>query len=139
MDNYFVEWEKAFKKFFQDEFWNDFNHFFAENALQPQVNLYESKDQILCIILWPLLKTMEDVDIKVYNRALEVSGRIKFEYKGFRLIQQEIFQGDVKRKIELPYPVRQDNMESSYDRGLLKIRLDYLSNQKHKKNINVIE
>ncbi|MBM4765222.1 Hsp20/alpha crystallin family protein [Bacillus sp. B15-48] len=90
-----------------------------------KVNIYESGHELLCIFRLPGLK-LKEVDIDVYDKFLEVKGTVHIHDNGFRPIQQEIFQGSVFRKVELPYPVRTDKIDASYHHGYLLITLHRL-------------
>ncbi|MGO4889709.1 Hsp20/alpha crystallin family protein [Anaerobacillus sp. MEB173] len=125
MNNNFPDnWKKLLPGFLGDDFFSSFENLgFETNAFK--VNVYESGNEVLCVFAIPGLK-IEDVDIYVYQRTIEVRGNVHLDYNGFRLIQEEIPQGSVKRTLELPYPVREDKVDASYQRGMLMIHLHRL-------------
>jgi HSP20 family protein len=117
------DWNHPFKSPFQDEFWNNFQSAFNGNDQQPRVNIYQAGHELKCIIFLPGVKKVEDIFLNVSENTLEVSGNNSQEHSGFQLIQQEIPQGPFKRIIELPFPVRKDKIDASYNRGLVTIHL----------------
>lgn len=119
-----TNWKKMMPNFFGDDFFSDFQNILSDNG-GPKINIYESGNEILCIISLPGLK-LEEVDIYAYERTLEVRGTIHVDYNGFRLVKEEIPQGPFKRTIELPYPVRDDKVDASYQRGILIIHMHRL-------------
>ncbi|WP_088105443.1 Hsp20/alpha crystallin family protein [Halalkalibacter urbisdiaboli] len=124
MDNFSNEWSKPFRRFFDDEFWGKFDHYFNGIGNQPLVNVYESENELICNVCLPGLKKVDDIRLNVVNQnTLEISCTINLEYKGFRLIQEEINQGVINRTINLPFSVRNDKIEASYKRGLLTVHL----------------
>ena len=123
--------------FLGSDFFSEFQGMVNNANNGARVNIYESGNELICTFALPGLK-LEDVDIYAYQRTLEIRATQHIDYKGFRLIQEEIAQGPLKRTIELPYPVRDDKVEATYRGGMLIIHLHRLiqSNQ-IKKKINV--
>ncbi|WP_332692653.1 Hsp20/alpha crystallin family protein [Halalkalibacter lacteus] len=117
------EWNHPFKSHFQDEFWKNFQNVFSGNDQHPRANIYQAGHELKCILFLPGIKKVEDIYLNVGENTLEVSGNTSFEYPGFQLIQQEITQGPFKRIIELPFPIRKDKIDASYNRGLITIHL----------------
>ncbi len=95
------------------------------NISSIKVNIYESGHELLCIFRLPGL-ILREVDIDVYDRTLTLSGSVTIDDHGFRPIQEEIFEGIVRRKVELPYSVRTDRVEVSYHHGHLIVHLHRL-------------
>lgn len=123
LDYYSHQWSKPMQRFFEDDFLGNFNSFFNGMIQQPRANLYESENELICAIFLPGIKKVEDIHLTIDERTIEVSGTSNLEYNGFRLNQEEIYQGEFKRVMELPYPVRQDKSEASYQRGILTVHL----------------
>ncbi len=129
-------WKKSMPSFLGEDFFSDFQNLLFDSS-GPKINIYESGNEILCVFALPGLK-LEDVDIYAYERTLEVRGTLHVDYNGFRLIQEEIPQGPFKRTIELPYPVRDDKVDASYQRGVLVVHLHRLiRSTKVNKKVNI--
>lgn len=130
--NWPSHWKKTLPKFLGEDFFASFENIASENS-GASVNIYESSNEVLCVFAIPGLK-LDEVDIYAYERTLEVRGTIHFDFNGFRLIQEEIPQGPIKRTIELPFPVRDDKVDASYFRGTLIIHLHRLIRPEHARN-----
>ncbi|WP_246942876.1 Hsp20/alpha crystallin family protein [Bacillus pinisoli] len=128
----FANWKDQFHGFFGDDFWKNFDGIFQNHLTQ--YNLYQGDNELLCVINIPGIDQLDDIDLFVNQNTLEVEGKINLNFKGFKLVQEGIFQGKFKREIELPYQVREDRMEASYKHGLLMIHLHKLIPADGKKN-----
>lgn len=129
-------WKKSLPNFLGEDFFSDFQNLIFDNN-GPKLNIYENGNELLCIFALPGLK-LEEVDIYAYEKTLEVRGTLHVDYNGFRLIQEEITQGPFKRTVELPYPVRDDRVDASYQRGVLIIHLHRLIRSTPvKKKVNI--
>ncbi|WP_230501274.1 Hsp20/alpha crystallin family protein [Sutcliffiella rhizosphaerae] len=115
------DWRKQWDQFFGDEFWNGFEPYF-EN-MQTQTNLYKSENELLCVMSLPGLINPENVQLYVRPQKLEVKGQIHLNIQGYELIEEGIAQGEFQRTFELPFPVRDDKMDATYENGLLYIHL----------------
>ncbi|MDX5475361.1 MAG: Hsp20/alpha crystallin family protein [Bacillaceae bacterium] len=118
---HFHDWRKNWDQFFGEEFWNGFEPMFQN--MHTQTNLYKKENELLCIIALPGLNQPEDVEVFIRNQKIEVKGVTRIPIQGFELIDEGIAQGNFERIIELPYPVRDDKVEATYENGLLYIHL----------------
>ncbi|MDT8860284.1 Hsp20/alpha crystallin family protein [Alkalihalobacillus sp. MEB130] len=128
MNDFYNDVPKPFKKFFSDDFWGNFDHMFQEFESQkqsqfPKTNIYESGNELVCILLLPGIERMDDINLNVNSNILSVSGTIHLPFEGYHSNKEEIFEGSFKRDIQLPFPVRSDKVMASYKRGFLKICL----------------
>ncbi|WP_416148234.1 Hsp20/alpha crystallin family protein [Salipaludibacillus sp. HK11] len=126
------------KKFFEDDFLGNFNSFFNGMVQQPRANVYESENEVICAIFLPGIQNVEDIDLTINERTLEVRGTSRLEFKGFRITQEEVYQGEFKRIMELPYLVRQDKSDATFKRGILTVHLYRLITDKKSNNGVVI-
>lgn len=132
----FNKWQQNFHKFLDDDFWIDFKDIMFDKG--PKVNIYESGNEVICLIFLPGLKDVNSVNLFTYKQVLEISGKLQFHIPHFRLIQEELLQGDFKRSIELPFPVRDDKIEATYHHGILTVHLHrLLSNPEHRNRISI--
>ncbi|WP_034742768.1 Hsp20/alpha crystallin family protein [Halalkalibacter wakoensis] len=122
-------WKKSLPNFLGEDFFSAFENMDVEgnssSHAEVSMNIYESGNELLCIFATPGLK-LEDVDIYVYEKTLEVRGNINIDYNGFRLVHQEIPQGPIQRTVELPFAVRDDKVEALFKSGHLFIHLHRL-------------
>ncbi|UTR10084.1 Hsp20/alpha crystallin family protein [Evansella sp. LMS18] len=131
MNGFFNEVPKPFKRFFEDDFWGNFDNMFQELEQQkksqfPRVNIYESGNELICILAMPGVERLEDIHLNVTGNILTVSGSTNLPIRNFQPKQEEIYQGNFNRDIQLPYPVRSDKVNASYKRGLLFVYLHRL-------------
>ncbi|GAE34314.1 Hsp20/alpha crystallin family protein [Halalkalibacter akibai] len=134
-------WKKSLPNFLGEDFFASFENMDIEGSstnTSINMNMYESGHELLCIFTLPGLK-LEDVDIYVYEKTLEVSGTMHIDYNGFRLLHQEIYQGPVKRTVELPFAVRDDKVEAFFKGGNLFIHLFRLIRPEQSKNKVVVQ
>ncbi|WP_139367523.1 Hsp20/alpha crystallin family protein [Bacillus alkalicellulosilyticus] len=125
MNNHFPNnWKGMLPNFLGDDFFSSFNQL-ATNSSTTKVNIYESGNELIVVFSLPGLK-VEEVDIYAYERTLEVRGTVHIDFNGFRLVQEEMVQGPIKRSIELPFPVKEDKVDAAYQRGMLVIHLHRL-------------
>ncbi|TCT18930.1 HSP20 family protein [Melghiribacillus thermohalophilus] len=116
------EWKKNMDRFFGEEFWNEF-----EGILKPpipQVNMYQSDNEIICICNIPGIDDGKKIDVLIDYASIQIRGEMNVhpDYGG-HLIQEEILQGAFDRTLELPFPVRSDKYHADYQNGLLIIHL----------------
>jgi HSP20 family protein len=138
-DNY-KSWKQYAQNLLGDDFFGDFKGLLKDKG--PMVNVYESGNEILCLIALPGLKKLNDIDIYVNYSTLNVQGKVAYKFKGFRLIQDEIYEGSFNRTIELPFPVRDHPIDATYEKGLLLVHLHRLierHDSKPKINIKELE
>ena len=90
----------------------------------PAVDILESEEAITLKADIPGVK-VEDIDIKVENNTLTLSGHRKFEkdekVKGFHRIERSY--GDFVRSFALPPTVETDKVGAEYRNGVLAITL----------------
>jgi HSP20 family protein len=134
-------WKKNLDSFLGDEFFHNFEGIFQYNHF-PQVNVYQTENEIIVVASIPGLHDMNSVDVYVEHQTIELKGRVDIKFKGFRLAQDELFNGNFERKIQLPFPVKDDRVDATYQNGLLIIHLHRLipeDNYKQKISVRKID
>ena len=90
----------------------------------PPVDIYENEHSIQLKLEVPGIDE-KDLDIKVENNTLTVSGERKFEKEekeeNFRRVERRF--GSFTRSFTLPSTVSTDDIQADYDHGVLKVRL----------------
>ena len=93
-------------------------------AFVPQVDVYEDEHSIQLKLEVPGIDE-KDLDIKVENNVLTVSGERKFEKEekeeNFRRVERRY--GSFTRTFTLPTTVDSEKVSANYDKGVLKIVL----------------
>jgi HSP20 family protein len=126
------EWKNNMDHFFGEKFWSEFEGIIKPPI--PQVNIYKSDNEVLCVVNLPGMKKIDNVDVFVDYTTLELRGIISIDPGNKQLIQEEIIQGTFDRNIELPFPVRSDKISATYKGGLLYIQLYRLITKESNKN-----
>lgn len=116
-----TDWTKNMDQFFGENFWNDFENLIKPTI--PQINMYQTDNEVLCIVNIPGLTSINQIDIFVNYTTLELRGHIDLDFKLGTVYKEEIQQGVFDRKITLPFPVRSDKITANYKSGLVFIQL----------------
>ncbi|ALX49063.1 Hsp20/alpha crystallin family protein [Lentibacillus amyloliquefaciens] len=115
------DWRNHVDHFFSGHFWNE-----VENIIKPtipQINIYQYDHELICVACIPGLTDPNQIAIFCNHTLLEIKGVIDIGFKGGKVIKEEIVQGVFERRIALPFPVKQDKINVSYQNGLVVIRL----------------
>jgi HSP20 family protein len=93
-------------------------------SFAPAVDVYENGEKVVLKLDVPGIKE-EDLDIRVENQTLSVRGERKFEKEekeeNFHRIERRY--GSFFRSFSLPTTVDTENVEASYNAGVLKLEL----------------
>src|SRR5271167_94545 len=96
----------------------------AAGAFVPPVDVYEDEHSVQLKLEVPGIDE-KDLDVKVENNTLTVSGERKFEKEekeeNFRRVERRY--GSFVRSFTLPNTVSTEDINASYDNGVLNIRL----------------
>src|SRR5699024_535941 len=110
---------------------------YTQDAENIKFNICESHNALLCIFQIPGLK-LDEVEIDVYDRSLEVIGTVKIDQKGFKPIHLELYKGPVRKIDKLPFPARNDKIHDKYHHEYLYEYLHQLiGSDKTKKKIHI--
>ena len=110
-------------------------------AFVPPVDVYEDEHTIQLKLEVPGIDE-KDLDIKVENHTLTVSGERKFEKEekeeNFHRVERRY--GSFTRSFTLPNTVSTDDIQADYENGMLKIRLNKRAEAKPKQiKVNVAQ
>ncbi|MGM7701450.1 Hsp20/alpha crystallin family protein [Pseudalkalibacillus sp. Hm43] len=130
-----MEWKQVADKYMNQSFFPDYQQ---PKKQSPQVNIYESDNELLCLISLPGLNRVDDVEVYVYKSSIKLIGNTTLQTHGMSLKQDEIFQGRFERDITLPYSVREEPIDAYYQKGVLYIRLyRLLTDDRPKKKVQI--
>lgn len=120
LDNF----RRELDRFFMPDF-AGFRTNFSQNLGVPNVDVYETDNEVVASCDIPGLGKKEDVNIDIENNILSVSGAINRvnEIKEESLHRQERFSGRFQRSISLPSRVSSEGVKATYKNGVLEIRM----------------
>ncbi|MGZ3697970.1 MAG: Hsp20/alpha crystallin family protein [Bdellovibrionota bacterium] len=103
------------------------------NAFVPAVDVQEADDHFLLSMDMPGIRK-EDVKIEVQDNTLSVTGERhdECEEKGKNHYHAERFYGTFQRSLSLPGNIKADQIESSFEDGVLRIALPKMEVAKSK-------
>lgn len=93
-------------------------------GIKPAMDIYETDKDVIAEISIPDFDP-EKVDVSVKDGVLTVSGRMdeQKEEKDKGYWKKEIRKGSFERIIRLPVTVKEDAVEATYEKGILKIKM----------------
>src|SRR6202166_387164 len=111
----------------------------ATSAFVPPVDVYEDQHTVTLKIEVPGIDE-KDIDVRVENRTLTVTGERKFEKEekeeNYRRVERQY--GSFSRTFTLPTTVDTENVSADYEKGVLKIKLNKKAEAKPKQiKVNV--
>jgi len=110
-------------KFFEDDDWL-LPVFPRLDMSKPAMDIYETDKEVVAEISIPDFD-QEKVEVSVENGILRVSGKMdeKKEEKEKGYWRKEIRKGSFERMLKLPVAVKEDSVEATYEKGVLKITM----------------
>jgi HSP20 family protein len=111
-----------------DRFFNEDDWFFPvfswSELSRPALDLKETDKEIIVEVEVPGFDP-EKIDIKVEQGVLRIAGKMdeKEEEKEKGYWRKEIRRSSFERVIRLPVEVKEEEVEATYDRGVLKISI----------------
>jgi len=111
-------------KWFDEAVQNFFNEPVAARPWAPAVDIEETPDALILTADLPGL-SMENIDVRIEDGTLALSGERKFEKEdnkaGYHRIERSY--GSFKRLFTLPDTVEADKVTAGYENGVLKITI----------------
>jgi len=102
---------------------------------EPAIDLYERDNKIIAEINLPELDPQK-TEISVKDNVLRIKGSTekKEEIKEEDYLKHEIRRGFFERMISLPNFVKKENIEATYEKGILKIEMEKEEEDEGEKN-----
>ncbi len=111
-------------RLFQDSFGPGREEGLTTAAFAPAVDIYEDEHNITLKVEVPGIDE-KDIDVRLENNTLTIRGERKFEKEekeeNYRRVERQY--GSFSRSFTLPNVVDTENVQASYDKGVLEIRL----------------
>lgn len=104
-----------------------------EAPWMPPVDIYEKENKLYVSVDLPDVNP-EDIDVSVVDNTLRIRGERKYtrEAKRENFYRSERFFGSFERMIDLPVPVKTEEVEATYKDGVLMITLPEAEEKKAK-------
>jgi len=119
-----VALQNRMNRMFEEQYGSGGQEAMTTGAFVPPVDVYEDEHGIQLKLEVPGIDE-KDLDIKVENNVLTVSGERKLEseekQENFHRVERRY--GSFTRSFTLPNTVNTDDIQASYENGVLKIRL----------------
>ena len=105
------------------EMWDAWRPFTLEQSLLPHTDMYEDKDQLVMKIELPGID-QKDLDITIDGDRLTIKAERKEEVSEDATHHtRERYYGKYFRSVTLPYHVKEDKIQATFDNGVLELRL----------------
>lgn len=99
----------------------------------PRTDIFEYNDTIVLVLDMPGIHE-NAIDITLEKDILEVKGYAQVEeYEGMTLVNSEYEPGDYERKFRVSDSIDRENIEASYENGVLRLKLPKAERAKTKK------
>ncbi|MFC4389000.1 Hsp20/alpha crystallin family protein [Gracilibacillus marinus] len=129
------EWKNNLDHFFGGDFWNDFEHIVKPPI--PAVNLYEQENEFILYINLPGIKDRKQINLSTSPTTVELKGQLLPIEQHGKIINQEILLGEFQRKIDLPFPIREDKVSASIKSGVMIVHLPKQKKEHNRKKISI--
>ncbi|MBY6038111.1 Hsp20/alpha crystallin family protein [Fictibacillus nanhaiensis] len=142
-----MDWKRMADQYFGDQFFTPSQGQRQEPEVRqenetPLCNIYETAQEICCVLALPGLNRTEDVDVFVDSVKLTVQGKLSIVLESYKVNQEEFQLGEFKREITLPVKVHPEPVQAFYRKGLLFIRMlkDHRAGENRRKvNLNWVQ
>ena len=116
--------QNRMSRLFEEQYGGEREEALTAGAFVPPVDIYEDEHSIQLKLEVPGIEE-KDLDVKVENNILTVSGERKFEKEekeeNFRRVERSY--GSFSRSFTLPNMVNPEDVSADYSNGVLKIKL----------------
>jgi HSP20 family protein len=120
----FTTLQDRMNRLFRDSYSEAGNEALATTTFAPAVDVYEDEHNVTLKIEVPGIEE-RDIDVRVENNVLTVSGERKFEKEekeeNYRRVERQY--GSFTRSFTLPNTVDAESISANYEKGILKIKL----------------
>jgi len=116
--------QNRMSRLFEEQYGGAREESLTTGAFMPPVDIYEDEQSVQLKLEVPGIEE-KDLDVKVENNTLTVSGERKFEKEqkeeNFHRIERRY--GSFTRSFTLPNTVNTEDISASYDNGVLSVKL----------------
>src|SRR5688572_8086852 len=110
----------------------------GSTQVQPMpVDVYATEDQAVILAAVPGMQP-EHLDLAVHETTVTLSGKVESttnveETKGATWYAHELWSGEVRRSVTLPFPVDAERAEAVFENGILRVVLPKAESAKPRK------
>ena len=106
-------------------------------AMPMALDVYATDEQVVILAAVPGMRP-EDLDLTIHENTVMISGKIanvteSEETKGATWYVHELWSGDVRRSLTLPFPVDSDRADARFEQGILRVTLPKAASAKPRK------
>jgi HSP20 family protein len=97
-------------------------------TVQPMpLDVYATEDHVVILAAVPGMQP-DNLDLSIHENTVTLSGTIENtakseETKGATWYAHELWSGEVRRSVTLPFPVDPDRAEATFEQGILRVSL----------------
>lgn len=112
----------AMNRMFDDNLFNTLDTFSGTRAAQLPLDVYTTDDEIVVQVAVPGINP-DDVQITYEGEALTIRGNTPERIENVNYVMAERFHGEFTRTLQLNVPIDADNIEASFEQGVLIVTL----------------
>ena len=106
-------------------------------AMPMPLDVYATEDQVVILAAMPGMRP-DDLDLTIHENTITISGKIanvaeSEGTKGATWYVHELWSGDVRRSLTLPFPVDSDRADARFEQGILRVTLPKAESAKPRK------
>ena len=115
------------------EMWDAWRPFTTEQSLVPHTDMYEDNDQLVVKTELPGID-QKDLDITLEGDRLSIKAEKREEVvEDATHHTRERYYGKYFRSVTLPYPIKEGEIQATFDNGVLELRLPKAEENQAKK------
>jgi HSP20 family protein len=130
-------------RLFNESFSDPFRTLWSRNGngavtVQPMpLDVYATDDHAVILAAVPGMQP-DDLELSIHENTVTLSGKIENtvkseETKGATWYAHELWSGEVRRSVSLPFPVDPDRAEATFELGILRVSLPKAESAKPRK------
>lgn len=94
-------------------------------CMEPLTDIRETEDEIIMTVDLPFVTSKEDIELYVYEQAVEINAKTKRSIRWDRWGAHHKYMefNHYRKVVELPVKVDPDNVKATFKAGILEIRI----------------
>jgi HSP20 family protein len=126
------------ESFGDDRYWTAWSRNGGTNSAKPMpLDVYSTNDEAVILAAVPGMQP-ENLDLSIHENTVTLSGKIDSatnaeETKDATWYMHELWGGEIRRSVTLPFPVDADRAEAKFENGILRVVLPKAESAKPRK------